>query len=65
MAEGAVFPPIVVFVDGACSYLADGYHRRRAAEQSQRATIAVELRPGTKNDALWYALGANRKRCQG
>jgi hypothetical protein len=60
MADGAVFPPIAVFLHDDAYYLADGYHRVRAAQRIQRSTIAAEVHPGTREDALWFALGANR-----
>lgn len=59
MREGAQFPPIVVFSDGVQVWLADGFHRVRAARQVGLSTLAAEIRIGTSADALWYALGAN------
>lgn len=61
MTSGAQFPPIVVFHDGSHHYLADGFHRFMAAQRNQWREIDAEIRPGTKEDALWFALGANRK----
>lgn len=61
MADGAVFPPIVVFHDGNRYYLADGFHRFLAAQRFEARDIAADVRAGTKADALWFALGANRK----
>ena len=60
LAEGVTFPPVVVFRDGSQSYLADGFHRVLASRREGREVIKAEVRPGTKTDALWYALGANR-----
>jgi transposase-like protein len=60
MQAGAVFPPITVFTDGRAYYLADGYHRLRAAQRCEQRTIAAEVHEGTQHDALWCALGANR-----
>jgi hypothetical protein len=67
MTEGVVFPPIVVFSDGTCRedgslnyYLADGFHRTQAALRNQFRDIPADVRPGTKQDALWFALGANK-----
>ena len=60
LAEGVTFPPVVVFHDSSQSYLADGFHRVLAAQRAGRDVIEAEVRPGTKTDALWYALGANR-----
>ena len=60
LAEGVTFPPVVVFHDGAQSYLADGFHRVLAAQRAGRDVIEAEVHSGTKADAVWYALGANR-----
>lgn len=59
MADGAVFPPIVVYFDGATHWLADGFHRYLAAKRIDRATIPAEVQPGGRSDALRHALGAN------
>lgn len=61
MTEGAVFPPVVVFHDGNHYYLADGFHRFLAAQRLEARDITADVRAGTKADALWFALGANRK----
>ena len=60
MAGGAEFPPVVLFHDGNQYYMADGFHRVLACERNQFREINAEVRKGTKTDALWYALGANR-----
>lgn len=60
MTNGAVFPPIVLFHDGTRHYLADGFHRFLAAQRIQWRELEADVRPGTKEDALWFALGANR-----
>ena len=59
MTNGAQFPPIVLFHDGNQHYLADGFHRFMAAQRNAFADIDAEVRPGTKEDAVWFALGAN------
>jgi len=61
MTDGAMFPPIVLFHDGNRYYLADGFHRFMAAQRIELRDIDADVRPGTKEDALWFALGANRK----
>jgi len=63
MASGATFPPVVVFHDGNQHHLADGFHRVMAAQRIGRAVIEATVQPGTQQDALWFALGANR--CNG
>ncbi len=60
MTDGAEFPPIVLFHDGNQHYLADGFHRFMAAQRLSLSAIAADVRPGTKADALWFALGANK-----
>lgn len=60
MLEGAVFPPIIVFQDGAAGYwLADGFHRVEAAQKIGRETIEAEIREGTARDAILHGIGAN------
>lgn len=64
MIDGALFPPIVVYYDGAGYWLADGFHRVEAAQRWHRngggpATIATEIRSGTRRDAVLHAVGAN------
>lgn len=60
MTSGATFPPIVLFHDGNQHYLADGFHRFMAAQRNHFRDIDADVRAGTKEDALWFALGANR-----
>lgn len=60
MTEGDQFPPIVLFHDGTSYYLADGFHRLLAAQRNQWRDIDADVRAGTKQDALWFALGANK-----
>ncbi len=59
MTQGAVFPPIVVYYDGATHWLADGFHRFLAAKRIERTTILAEVNEGGRSDALRHALGAN------
>lgn len=60
MAQGVEFPPVVVFRHGTTYVLADGFHRVAAALDAGARDIEVDLRDGTTDDALWFALGANR-----
>ncbi len=60
MTAGDAFPPIVVFHDGNHHYLADGFHRTLAAIRNGLSEIPANVRKGTQEDALWFALGANR-----
>ena len=60
MGEGVTFPPVVLFHDGNCYYMGDGFHRFMATQRIGLAEIGADVRPGTKADALWFALGANK-----
>jgi transposase-like protein len=60
MAAGVKFPAVVVFHDGEHYWLADGFHRLKAAFASGFDTIDCELRQGTLEDAQWYSFSANK-----
>ncbi len=60
MRAGALFPPIVVFNDGADYWLADGFHRLQAAQQAGIDEIAADVRQGTQQDAQWYSYSVNQ-----
>jgi len=59
MTAGAKFPPAIVFSDGTSYWLADGFHRLEAAKKIGSPTIAVDIRPGNRRDAILHAVGAN------
>jgi hypothetical protein len=59
MENGAEFPPVTVYFDGADYWLADGFHRYLAAKRIEAASIRAEVIPGGRSDALEHALGAN------
>lgn len=59
MQEGAQFPPVVVFHDGQAYWLADGFHRIRAAEKAGLTEFPADIRQGTRRDAVLYSVGAN------
>lgn len=59
MKEGAQFPGVVVFHEGETYWLADGYHRHAAAKMAGVQDISAEIRTGSKEDALKFALSAN------
>lgn len=61
LADGAAFPPVVVFFDGADHWLADGFHRVRAHEAAEIPDVLAEVRQGGREDALWFALSANKR----
>ena len=59
IAEGATFPPVVVYFDGADYWLADGFHRLEAHKRLGLAEIAADVRQGTRRDAILYSVKAN------
>lgn len=59
MADGAEFPPVVVFQDGVENWLADGFHRFHAARRLEKETILADARSGTLRDAILYSVSAN------
>ena len=60
LGEGAGFPPIVVFRNNGSDVLADGFHRVQAYKKAGRNEIEADVHHGGQDDALWFALGANR-----
>lgn len=60
MAVGTKFPPVVIFHDGDNYWLADGFHRVKAADQAGLDEIGCELHQGTQQDAQWYSFSANK-----
>lgn len=59
IAEGAKFPPVVVFEDGGDYWLADGFHRVAASRAAKRKSVDADVRQGTLRDAVLYSAGAN------
>jgi hypothetical protein len=59
LAEGAKFPPVVVFHDGDRYIAADGFHRIHGAMRIGATQIECDVRKGGKSDALKFALGCN------
>jgi hypothetical protein len=60
MRQGEVFPPLVVFFDGAEFWLADGFHRYHASLRAGVETVRSEIHTGLLDDAKLHAAGANR-----
>ena len=60
MEAGDTFPPLIVFHDGTAHWVADGFHRLQAAAAAGHTQVAAEVRAGTREDARWYAAGANK-----
>lgn len=59
ISEGATFPPVTVFFDDEQYWLADGFHRVGAVKKLGLETINVDVRQGSRRDALLYAVGVN------
>lgn len=53
-------PAIRAFVVDGAHLVVDGWHRVKAHTRAERATIPVELREGTRRDALLAAVKAKR-----
>jgi len=59
MSAGDEFPAVTVFYDGERYWLADGFHRVRAADAANFETVECDVRQGTIEDAQWYSFSAN------
>lgn len=59
MRGGAEFPAVTVFYDGSAYWLADGFHRWQATAKAGRGEIDVDIRQGTRRDAVLFSVGAN------
>lgn len=59
-AGSPMMPPVDVFFDGTDYWLADGFHRRHAAEQAGLTKMDCVIHKGTNRDAILFAVGANR-----
>jgi len=60
MADGAVFPPVVVFFDGSNHWLSSGFHRYWMHRKAGKETIGSIVKEGTLKDAILFALGDNK-----
>ncbi len=60
ISSSAKFPPVTVFYDGARYWLADGFHRVKAAGAAGLDLIECEIRQGTLEEAQWYSFSANK-----
>lgn len=61
MERGDTFPPVKVMNDGENYWLYDGFHRVNAAEEIGREEVEAKVKQGTREDAVWASLSANKK----
>lgn len=61
LREGAIFPAVTIFYDGASYHLADGWQRYFAHKKAGLALIEADIIEGTRRDAILYSVGANAK----
>ena len=61
MERGVELPPVSVMYDGKHYWLYDGFHRVKAAQNVDHATIRAEVEQGTQEDAQWASLAANKR----
>ena len=59
LKNGVELDPVVVFCDGSEYWLADGFHRCKAYEDSGIEDILCVVHAGTRRDAVLYSVGAN------
>lgn len=57
--NGVDLTPIIVFLDGATYWLADGFHRYWAIRKIDRDAIQAVVHQGTQRDAILHSVGAN------
>ncbi|MBM4020188.1 MAG: hypothetical protein FJ288_18025 [Planctomycetes bacterium] len=60
MKAGDRFPPVQVYFDGTDHWLSDGFHRVKAAGEAGIKSIQAEVWEGTRDDAFWMSLAANK-----
>lgn len=59
LRESVKLPAVVAFFDGSAHWLADGFHRYHAHKAARKGSINVDIRPGTRRDAVLFSVGAN------
>lgn len=60
MIDGAEFPSIIVYHDGAAYWLADGFHRLAAWKIANPGRpIPADVRQGDRREAVLHSVGAN------
>lgn len=61
LLEDCVFPPVIVFNDGANYWLTDGFHRYHANKKAGFIDVECDVRNGTLREAVLFSLSANSK----
>ena len=61
MEAGAEFPACLVVDDGTAIWCVDGFHRIKAAMALNRPNIECDVIYGTREEAMWWAAGANQR----
>lgn len=56
----ANWPPVITYFDATDYWLSDGFHRVLAARAAGLPSLLAEINPGTREDARWAAIGANK-----
>lgn len=59
--DGEPWPALVVFDDGTNRWLADGFHRMRAARRAGLTHFQADIKHGELRDAIRLSLGVNAK----
>jgi len=59
LQEGVELPPVTVFQDAQCYWLADGRHRLEARRRLGYRDIQAEVKPGSRRDAQLHFFSAN------
>lgn len=61
MEAGDKFPPLIAYRDSTYGYwLADGFHRLAAAKRLGWEEVPVQVFEGSRRDAAWHAVSANK-----
>lgn len=59
--DGSAMGLPVVFADGEAHWVADGDKRLHAMQKIGISSPAVDIKRGSKADAIWYAIAANKE----
>lgn len=59
--DGEPWPALIIFDDGSNRWLADGFHRLRAARRAGLTHFQADIKQGELRDAIRLSLGVNAK----